>query len=135
MFKNRIEEIKRLECAQTLFHKKIKHEKFEKKVLGNILDQPDLFRMSAPPFQMRGMIHSYAKKGLAFAFTAAVASTVAFNLFYVIPRAKKYEEFFKNYDPYTRMKEICSEGTGYMHTCPKDLALMYEAKGKKIAPL
>uniref|UniRef100_A0A0K0D9N6 COX6C domain-containing protein n=1 Tax=Angiostrongylus cantonensis TaxID=6313 RepID=A0A0K0D9N6_ANGCA len=87
------------------------------------------------PFVMRGMSHSYARKGLAFAFITAVSSTVAFNVFYVWPRYRKYEEFFKNYDPYLRMKEICAEGTGYMHTCPKDLAKMYEEKGKKIAPL
>ncbi|VDP60671.1 unnamed protein product [Heligmosomoides polygyrus] len=33
------------------------------------------------------------------------------------------------------MKEICAEGTGYLHTCPKDLAKMYKEKGKEIAPL
>ncbi|KJH41318.1 hypothetical protein DICVIV_12707 [Dictyocaulus viviparus] len=85
----------------------------------------------APPFLMRGMIHNYARKGIAFAFIAAVSSTIAFNVFYVWPRHRKYEEFYKNYDPYKHMKEICDAGTGYMHTCPKDLAKLYEEKGKE----
>ncbi|KAK6055151.1 hypothetical protein COOONC_04673 [Cooperia oncophora] len=84
---------------------------------------------------MRGMIHSYGRRALAIGFTAAVTATVAFNLFYVMPRHEKYETFFKNYDPYTRMKEICAEGKGYMHTCPQDLADMYKEKGKEVASL
>ncbi|VDL80336.1 unnamed protein product [Nippostrongylus brasiliensis] len=87
----------------------------------------------APPAVMRGMIHAYGRKAIAISFGTAFSAVVAFNLFYVMPRHEKYEEFFKNYDPYTRMKEICAEGTGYMHTCPKDLAAMYKEKGKKIA--
>ncbi|ETN75929.1 hypothetical protein RB195_004246 [Necator americanus] len=89
----------------------------------------------SPGLPMRGMIHKTGRRAIAVAFSAAIASTIAFNMFYVMPRHEKYEEFFKNYDPYTRMKEICASGTGYMHTCPKDLAKSYEEKGKKIAPL
>ncbi|KAK6009228.1 hypothetical protein OSTOST_25867 [Ostertagia ostertagi] len=77
----------------------------------------------APPMAMRGMIHSYGRRALAVAFTAAVAGTVI------------HMRLILNYDPYTRMKEICAEGKGYMHTCPKDLADMYKEKGKEIAPL
>ncbi|KAL6731711.1 hypothetical protein ANCDUO_09230 [Ancylostoma duodenale] len=89
----------------------------------------------APSMMMRGMIHSYGRRAIAVAFSSAFGAFVAFNMFYVMPRHEKYEEFFKNYDPYSRMKEICAAGTGYMHTCPKDLAKSYEEKGKEIAPL
>ncbi|VDM70004.1 unnamed protein product [Strongylus vulgaris] len=84
---------------------------------------------------MRNMIHKTGRRAIYFSFASAVASVVAFNAFYVWPRHHKYEEFFKHYDPYTRMREICASGTGIMHTCPKDLAMSYEEKGKEIAPL
>lgn len=31
------------------------------------------------------------------------------------------------------MKEICAQNKGYMHTCPDELAKLYEEKGKPIA--
>uniref|UniRef100_A0A0N4U903 HELICc2 domain-containing protein n=1 Tax=Dracunculus medinensis TaxID=318479 RepID=A0A0N4U903_DRAME len=40
---------------------------------------------------------------------------------------------FYSYDPYERMREICSHGPGILVTCPQDLAKMYEEKGKKVA--
>ncbi|KAL3997332.1 hypothetical protein ACH3XW_10430 [Acanthocheilonema viteae] len=46
-------------------------------------------------------------------------------------RRKKWEEFFKNYDAYEHIKEICSHAPGIMHSCPKDLALAYEKAGLK----
>ncbi|CAG9538989.1 unnamed protein product [Cercopithifilaria johnstoni] len=46
-------------------------------------------------------------------------------------RRKKWEEFFKTYDAYEHMKEICSHSPGIMHSCPKDLALAYEKAGLK----
>ncbi|EFO21064.1 hypothetical protein LOAG_07426 [Loa loa] len=46
-------------------------------------------------------------------------------------RRKKWEEFFKNYDVYEHVKEICSHSPGIMHSCPKDLALAYEKAGLK----
>ncbi|VDP16984.1 unnamed protein product [Onchocerca flexuosa] len=46
-------------------------------------------------------------------------------------RRKKWEEFFKNYDAYQHVKEICSHSPGIMHSCPKDLALAYEKAGLK----
>ncbi|KAK0425108.1 hypothetical protein QR680_009036 [Steinernema hermaphroditum] len=89
----------------------------------------------APPLVMRNMIHGYAKKAIAVGFTSAISATVFFYLGYVKPRHDKYEEFFKNYDPYTRMREICASNKGYMHTCPQELAKLYEEKGKGIAAL
>ncbi|CAJ0596154.1 unnamed protein product [Cylicocyclus nassatus] len=89
----------------------------------------------APGMLMRGMIHTTGRRAIIASFATAIASMVAFNMFYVWPRHRKYEQHFKNYDPYNRMREICSAGTGIMHTCPKDLALSYEEKGKEIAPL
>ncbi|KAM3722024.1 Exocyst complex component [Dirofilaria immitis] len=46
-------------------------------------------------------------------------------------RRKKWEYFFKNYDAYEHVKEICSHSPGIMHSCPKDLALAYEKAGLK----
>uniref|UniRef100_A0A0R3S2W4 COX6C domain-containing protein n=1 Tax=Elaeophora elaphi TaxID=1147741 RepID=A0A0R3S2W4_9BILA len=46
-------------------------------------------------------------------------------------RRKKWEEFFKNYDAYEHVKEICSQSPGILHSCPKDLALAYEKAGLK----
>ncbi|VDO64212.1 unnamed protein product [Heligmosomoides polygyrus] len=82
----------------------------------------------APPALMRGMIHSSGKKAIALAFISAVSAVVAFNVFYVMPRHEKYEEFFKTTTP-TLELDTC------MHTCPKDLAKMYKEKGNEIAPL
>ncbi|CAC35833.1 Mitochondrial cytochrome c oxidase subunit VIc/VIIs domain-containing protein [Caenorhabditis elegans] len=81
----------------------------------------------------RNMLQSYGKRGIYVSLAVAVVSTAAFNAFYVWPRHNKYEEFFANYDPYTRMKEICAANKGYMHTCPKELAKLYEEKGKAVA--
>lgn len=96
----------------------------------------------------RNMLQSYGKRGIYVSLAVAVVSTAAFNAFYVWPRHNKYEEFFasvwsshkfvstktcRNYDPYTRMKEICAANKGYMHTCPKELAKLYEEKGKAVA--
>lgn len=47
----------------------------------------------------------------------------------------KFNFSFSNYDPYTRMKEICAANKGYMHTCPQELAKLYEEKGKTVADL
>ncbi|CAJ0561464.1 unnamed protein product, partial [Mesorhabditis spiculigera] len=66
---------------------------------------------------------------------AGIASTALFYFGYVHRRHEKYENFFKNYDPYTRMREICAANKGYMHTCPQELAKLYEEKGKPIADL
>uniref|UniRef100_A0A0N4ZKJ1 COX6C domain-containing protein n=1 Tax=Parastrongyloides trichosuri TaxID=131310 RepID=A0A0N4ZKJ1_PARTI len=82
---------------------------------------------------MRGMIHSFARQGIFLGLGAGFASTIAFYFGFVQPRQKKYDEFFANYDPYTRMREICEAGKGYMHTCPEELAKLYEEKGKPIA--
>uniref|UniRef100_A0A915BU19 Mitochondrial cytochrome c oxidase subunit VIc/VIIs domain-containing protein n=1 Tax=Parascaris univalens TaxID=6257 RepID=A0A915BU19_PARUN len=84
---------------------------------------------------MRNMLHSYGKRAIVVGLLAGVGTTVGFYFGYVQRRQRKYEEFFKNYDPYERMREICAHGKGYMHTCPKELAKLYEEKGKKIAPL
>ncbi|VDM96869.1 unnamed protein product [Thelazia callipaeda] len=46
-------------------------------------------------------------------------------------RRKKWEHFFKTYDAYEHIKEICSHSPGIMHSCPKDLALAYENAGLK----
>ncbi|CAJ0963788.1 unnamed protein product, partial [Mesorhabditis belari] len=88
-----------------------------------------------PPAPMRNMLHSYGRQALLVSFAAAVASTAVFYFGYVQRRHDKYEEFFKNYDPYARMKEICASNKGYMHTCPQELAKFYEEKGKPIADL
>uniref|UniRef100_A0A0M3HTS9 COX6C domain-containing protein n=1 Tax=Ascaris lumbricoides TaxID=6252 RepID=A0A0M3HTS9_ASCLU len=97
--------------------------------------------MATPPV-MRNMLHSYGKRAIAVGLLAGVGTTLGFYFGYVQRRQRKYEEFFKvkenssrNYDPYERMREICAHGKGYMHTCPKELAKLYEEKGKKIAPL
>uniref|UniRef100_A0AC35FLS2 Mitochondrial cytochrome c oxidase subunit VIc/VIIs domain-containing protein n=1 Tax=Panagrolaimus sp. PS1159 TaxID=55785 RepID=A0AC35FLS2_9BILA len=87
------------------------------------------------PFLMRQMLHTHAKRFVWTSFGASIAATVALYVFYVHPRHLKYEEYFKNYDGYTRMREICAANKGYMHTCPQELAKMYEEKGKPIAPL
>uniref|UniRef100_A0A8R1DYC5 COX6C domain-containing protein n=1 Tax=Caenorhabditis japonica TaxID=281687 RepID=A0A8R1DYC5_CAEJA len=87
----------------------------------------------ASPSATRNMLHSYGKRSIYVSFAAAVITTVAFNAFYVWPRHNKYEQFFATYDPYTRMKEICAANKGYMHTCPKELAKLYEKKGKAVA--
>ncbi|TKR93585.1 hypothetical protein L596_008008 [Steinernema carpocapsae] len=89
----------------------------------------------APPHLMRQMIHGYARKAIGIGMVSAVATTAAFYFGYVKPRHDAYEEFFKNYDPYTRMREICATNKGYMHTCPQELAKLYEEKGKDVAPL
>uniref|UniRef100_A0A1I7XPM3 COX6C domain-containing protein n=1 Tax=Heterorhabditis bacteriophora TaxID=37862 RepID=A0A1I7XPM3_HETBA len=91
--------------------------------------------MVSPPAPMRNMLHSYGRRAIFGSLAVAFGSTLAFFFGYVQPRHEKYEEFFKNYDPYTRMKEICATNKGYMHTCPQELAKMYEEKGKEIAPL
>ncbi|EYC01036.1 hypothetical protein Y032_0111g257 [Ancylostoma ceylanicum] len=49
----------------------------------------------APSALMRGMIHKYGRQAIAVAFSSAFGSFVAFNMFYVMPRHEKYEEFFK----------------------------------------
>ena len=41
----------------------------------------------------------------------------------------------RTYDPYTRMREICAQNKKYMHTCPDELAKLYEEKGKPIQSL
>uniref|UniRef100_A0A1I8A4S0 COX6C domain-containing protein n=1 Tax=Steinernema glaseri TaxID=37863 RepID=A0A1I8A4S0_9BILA len=89
----------------------------------------------APPHLMRNMIHAYAKKGIAIGLLSGISATTFFYFGYVKPRHDKYEEFFKTYDPYTRMREICASNKGYMHTCPQELAKLYEEKGKEVAPL
>ncbi|CEF63935.1 Cytochrome c oxidase subunit 6C family-containing protein [Strongyloides ratti] len=78
---------------------------------------------------MRNMLHSNAKKALYYGLATAFASTVVCYFTYVKPRQTKYEEFFANYDPYKRMREICETGKGYLHTCPQELAKLYEEKG------
>ncbi|CAI5447417.1 unnamed protein product [Caenorhabditis angaria] len=83
----------------------------------------------------RNMLHQYGRKALGISFIASVASTAVFFFGYVQPRHEKYERFFANYDPYTRMREICEANKGYMHTCPQELAKLYEEKGKTIADL
>ncbi|VIO95378.1 Uncharacterized protein BM_BM1698 [Brugia malayi] len=72
-------------------------------------------------------------------FTAfsVVASTAVSGIIFMMlrrnenMRRKKWEEFFKNYDAYEHIKEICSHAPGIMHSCPKDLALAYEKAGLK----
>uniref|UniRef100_A0A8R1E7Y1 COX6C domain-containing protein n=1 Tax=Caenorhabditis japonica TaxID=281687 RepID=A0A8R1E7Y1_CAEJA len=83
----------------------------------------------------RNMLHQYGRRALGVSFVAAVATTATFFFGYVQPRHEKYERFFANYDPYTRMQEICAANKGYMHTCPQELAKLYEEKGKSIADL
>ncbi|KHN81283.1 hypothetical protein Tcan_16565 [Toxocara canis] len=90
--------------------------------------------MATPPV-MRNMLHSYGKRAIAVGLFAGFGTTIGFYFGYVQRRQRKYEEFFKNYDPYERMREICAHGKGYMHTCPQELAKLYEEKGKKIAAL
>ncbi|CAI5446187.1 unnamed protein product [Caenorhabditis angaria] len=85
------------------------------------------------PSQTRNMLHQYGRRSLYVSFVVAVASTVVFNAAYVWPRHYAYENFFATYDPYKRMKEICDANKGYMHTCPKELAKLYESKGKEIS--
>ncbi|KAI6234518.1 COX6C domain-containing protein [Aphelenchoides fujianensis] len=106
--------------------------------------------MASPPAPMRNMLHSRARKFIWSALAVSVGATVAHNVFYVYPRAMKYEEFFKNYDAYSRMKEICDYKHvpfpsffsflcccryKYMHTCPTELAKLAEEKGMEIAAL
>ncbi|CAB3401906.1 unnamed protein product [Caenorhabditis bovis] len=86
--------------------------------------------MSGPT---RNMLHQYGRRAIFVSLFTAIGSTVAFNLFYTWPRHYRYEEFFANYDPYKRMKEICETNKGYLHTCPQELAKLYESKGKPIA--
>ncbi|KAI6222086.1 COX6C domain-containing protein [Aphelenchoides besseyi] len=88
-----------------------------------------------PPFPLRSMLHNKARKFIWSALAVSVAATVAHNVFYVWPRHNKYEEYFKNYDAYARMKEICSYEYKYLHTCPSELAKLAEEKGVEIAPL
>uniref|UniRef100_A0AC35TZV0 COX6C domain-containing protein n=1 Tax=Rhabditophanes sp. KR3021 TaxID=114890 RepID=A0AC35TZV0_9BILA len=85
----------------------------------------------SPPV-MRGMIHNFARQGIFLGLAAGLASTATFYYSFVKPRQQKYEDFFKSYDPYTRMREICEVNKGYMHTCPQELVKMYEEKGKSI---
>ncbi|KAE9555174.1 hypothetical protein FO519_001598 [Halicephalobus sp. NKZ332] len=91
--------------------------------------------MVASSLQTRQMLHTSARRFIWGSLAVSVVSTVAFYFGYVHPRHLKYEEFFKNYDPYTRMREICAANKGYMHTCPHELAKIAEEKGKPIAPL
>ncbi|EYC01039.1 hypothetical protein Y032_0111g257 [Ancylostoma ceylanicum] len=56
---------------------------------------PYWFLWMAPSALMRGMIHKYGRQAIAVAFSSAFGSFVAFNMFYVMPRHEKYEEFFK----------------------------------------
>ncbi|KAF8367075.1 cox-6C [Pristionchus pacificus] len=85
----------------------------------------------SPP-AMRGMLHAYGRKAIGISFIGGLTATLAFYFGYVQPRHNKYEEFFKSYDPYTRMREICAQNKKYMHTCPDELAKLYEEKGKPI---
>ncbi|CAI4225740.1 unnamed protein product [Auanema sp. JU1783] len=89
----------------------------------------------SPPAAMRGMLHSYGRKAMGISFAAAVGGTLVWFFAYTQPRHEKYEQYFKSYDPYTRMKEICAANKGYMHTCPQDLAKKYEEAGKEVASL
>ncbi|VDK87414.1 unnamed protein product [Litomosoides sigmodontis] len=70
------------------------------------------------------------------AVLVAASITVSGTVFFKLrqrenKRRKVWEEFFKNYDAYEHMKEICSHAPGIMHSCPKDLALAYEKAGLK----
>ncbi|PAV73346.1 hypothetical protein WR25_18917 [Diploscapter pachys] len=92
--------------------------------------------MSRPAEHMlRNMVHHYGRRAIAISLVAAFGSSAAFFFGYVQPRAKKYEQYFANYDPYTRSKEICDTNKGYMVSCPQELAKMAEEKGVKIQPL
>lgn len=42
---------------------------------------------------------------------------------------------FRKYDPYERMREICSYPTKYLHTCPSELLKKAEEKGITIGNL
>ncbi|MFH4979095.1 hypothetical protein AB6A40_005804 [Gnathostoma spinigerum] len=84
---------------------------------------------------MRNMIHRQGKRAIIAALVLSFSATFGFFFGYVQPRQRKYDEFFKNYDAYEHMREICSHNKGYMHTCPQELAKLYAAKGKPIAPL
>ncbi|KAI6174886.1 COX6C domain-containing protein [Aphelenchoides bicaudatus] len=90
---------------------------------------------SAPPALMRNVLQTRARRYIWSALGVAMMSTAVFNYFYVWPRYRRYEEYYKNYDAYERFKEICSYKYKYMHTCPSELAKLAEEKGKPIADL
>uniref|UniRef100_A0A0N5C2C4 COX6C domain-containing protein n=1 Tax=Strongyloides papillosus TaxID=174720 RepID=A0A0N5C2C4_STREA len=78
---------------------------------------------------MRNIIHTSAKRAIYLGMVSGTISAAVYYATFVQPRQKKYEEFYANYDPYQRMREICATGKGYMHTCPEELVKLYEEKG------
>uniref|UniRef100_A0A7E5A1X5 COX6C domain-containing protein n=1 Tax=Panagrellus redivivus TaxID=6233 RepID=A0A7E5A1X5_PANRE len=92
-------------------------------------------KMSSPPAPLRQMLHGNARRFMFLSLAASIGSSAALYFGYVHPRHLKYEEYFATYDPYVRMREICAANKGYLHTCPHELAKLYEEKGKPIAPL
>uniref|UniRef100_A0A0K0FC34 COX6C domain-containing protein n=1 Tax=Strongyloides venezuelensis TaxID=75913 RepID=A0A0K0FC34_STRVS len=77
---------------------------------------------------MRNMMQTAAKRTIYFGLAGGIVTTITFYVSYVQPRQKKFEQFFANYDPYQRMREICESGNGYLHTCPDQLAAAYQEK-------
>ncbi|EGT31701.1 hypothetical protein CAEBREN_09827 [Caenorhabditis brenneri] len=64
----------------------------------------------------RNMLQSYGKRGIYVSLAAAIASTVAFNAFYVWPRHNKYEEFFASVPP---TRDTCTRARKSWPSCTR----------------
>ena len=80
-----------------------------------------------PERYLRNMCKRYEIWSTAFTLAAGVAVCVAWHVFYMNPKNKKYDDFFRNLDPYKELERMCKKNL--LHTCPQNLAKLAEEKG------
>ena len=85
-------------------------------------------------FQMRGLLLSSVKRDLAIGFTLSLSAGAAWWFGVVIPRRKRYDDFYRNYDAKAVAANMKASWEGvYVCVCAHLCVLFHVGEGTAIS--